>query len=142
MQIRQARVSHQLATAVQLLHKWTVLARPPRHTPISASQQADGPGWCSAACTSQGTLRKPAPRAGVPAADAPPFTKLSTPVYSLSSRGPPASGGGATLNIVTYASPIAIQPVRKYALGLYVGTQSWQNVRATGRAALQVGCLR
>ncbi|KAI8470247.1 MAG: hypothetical protein J3K34DRAFT_421063 [Monoraphidium minutum] len=73
---------------------------------------------------------------GVPDTDAPPFTSLSTPVYSLSSRG--AGGGAPTLNIVTYASPVAIAPVRKYAVGLYVGTLSWQNVKETGHCALQI----
>jgi hypothetical protein len=61
-------------------------------------------------------------------------------VYSLSSRG--ADGGTPTLNIVTYASPIAIKPARKYAVGLYAGTLSWQNVRATGRGVLQVRAVR
>jgi len=74
---------------------------------------------------------------GIPDTDTPPFAQLSTPVYSLSSCG--ADGGSKTLNIVTYASPIAIKPVRKYVVGLYVDTLSWQNVRATGRAVLQVG---
>jgi hypothetical protein len=73
---------------------------------------------------------------GIPDTDTPPFTHLSTPVYSLSSRG--ADGGPVTLNIVTYASPIAIKPARKYVLGLYVETLSWRNVRDTGRCALQV----
>jgi hypothetical protein len=72
-----------------------------------------------------------------PAGDLPPYARLSTPVYSLSSRGP-GSGGRATLNLVTYASPIAIQPARKFVLGLYVGTASWANVRAERRAVLQL----
>lgn len=42
------------------------------------------------------------------------------------------------MNIVTYASPIAIKPVHKYALGLYVETLSWQNVKETRHCVLQV----
>ncbi len=74
--------------------------------------------------------------AGIPDPDAPPFTLLSTPVYSLSTRG--ADGGAQTLNIITYASPIALRPQRKYALGLYIESLTWQNVRETGRAVLQI----
>lgn len=65
----------------------------------------------------------------------PPYSLLSTPVYSLAAR----SVGGATMNIVTYACPIAIKPKRKMVLGLYVGTLSWQNVKETGEGVLQVG---
>ncbi|KIZ02069.1 hypothetical protein MNEG_5894 [Monoraphidium neglectum] len=70
--------------------------------------------------------RPRAPFSGIPATDAPPFTHLSTPVYSLSSCG--AGGAGRTMNIVTYASPIAIKPARKYVVGLYVETLSWRNI--------------
>ena len=44
----------------------------------------------------------------------------------------------ATMNIVTYASPVALQPP-VYALGLYKFTQSWRNWRASGRGLLQAG---
>jgi hypothetical protein len=40
--------------------------------------------------------------------------------------------------MITYASPIALRPQRKYALGLYVQSMSYQNVKETGRAVLQV----
>lgn len=73
---------------------------------------------------------------GLSAPDAPPFTKLSTPVYSLSSAA--ADGSSHTLNVITYASPIALRPVRKYALGLYIETLTYANVKATGRCVLQV----
>lgn len=43
------------------------------------------------------------------------------------------------MNMITYASPIALRPQRKYALGLYIQSMSWQNVRETGRGVLQVG---
>eukprot|EP00882_Tetradesmus_deserticola_P033956 GHRQ01038838.1.p1 GENE.GHRQ01038838.1~~GHRQ01038838.1.p1 ORF type:complete len:164 (+),score=51.69 GHRQ01038838.1:697-1188(+) len=60
---------------------------------------------------------------------------LSTPVYSLSSAN---SAGKTTMNMITYASPIALRPQRKYALGLYVQSMSYQNVKETGRAVLQI----
>ncbi|GBF94208.1 hypothetical protein Rsub_06478 [Raphidocelis subcapitata] len=117
-------ITHTNASSV-----WRQLSAPPqprRGPPASPQQQP------------QRRAAGAPPRAlsGVPDADAPPFTKLNTPVYSLSSSGP--GGGSPTLNIVTYASPIAIKPARKYALGLYVGTLSWQNVRDTGRCVLQI----
>lgn len=76
--------------------------------------------------------------AGVPdtATDPPPYTLLSTPVYSLVTRS--EDGLKANMNIVTYASPIAIQPQRKYALGLYIGTLSWENMHQTHKGVLQV----
>jgi hypothetical protein len=40
------------------------------------------------------------------------------------------------MNIVTYASPVALQPP-VYALGLYKDTQSWRNWRANGCGLLQ-----
>lgn len=41
------------------------------------------------------------------------------------------------MNLVTYAAPVAIQP-RTYAVGLYVGTYTWEIVRSTRRGALQL----
>ena len=66
----------------------------------------------------------------------PPYSQLSLPVYSLATAGP--SGASPTMNLVTYASPISLQP-RRYALGLYRGTLSWQNMLATRTGVLQVG---
>jgi hypothetical protein len=57
-------------------------------------------------------------------------------VYSLSSAN---AEGKTTLNMITYASPIALRPQRKYALGLYVQSMTYQNVKETGKAVLQVG---
>lgn len=74
--------------------------------------------------------------AGIPDTELPPYALLSTPVYSLSSAN---AAGKTTLNMITYASPIALRPQRKYALGLYVQSMSYQNVKETGRAVLQVG---
>jgi hypothetical protein len=73
---------------------------------------------------------------GIPDPELPPYALLSTPVYSLVSEG---SLGKQTMNMITYASPIALRPQRKYALGLYVQSLSYQNVKDTGRAVLQVG---
>jgi hypothetical protein len=47
----------------------------------------------------------------------------------------------ATMNIVTYASPVALQPP-VYAIGLYKGTQSWANWRANRGGLLQAGATR
>lgn len=60
---------------------------------------------------------------------------LSTPVYSLVTQG---SSGRQTMNMITYASPIALRPTRKYALGLYVQSLTYQNMKETGRGVLQV----
>eukprot|EP00877_Chromochloris_zofingiensis_P004067 jgi/Chrzof1/13661/Cz08g07050.t1 len=100
----------------------------------------------STACSSYsqpnpGSIRRSTKRAaisGVPdtATDPPPYTLLSTPVYSLVTRS--EDGLKANMNIVTYASPIAIQPQRKYALGLYIGTLSWENMHQTHKGVLQI----
>ncbi|KAF8066304.1 BZW1 [Scenedesmus sp. PABB004] len=74
---------------------------------------------------------------GIPDAETPPYALLSTPVYSLASRGA-APGSRATLNMITYASPIALRPRRKFALGLYVQSLTYANVKETGRAVLQI----
>jgi flavin reductase (DIM6/NTAB) family NADH-FMN oxidoreductase RutF len=41
------------------------------------------------------------------------------------------------MNLVTYASPVALAPP-VYAVGLYKGTQSWENWRASGKGLLQI----
>jgi hypothetical protein len=68
-------------------------------------------------------------------AQLPLFSRLSMPVYSLSTQAP--SGSSATLNLITYAAPISLQP-RRYALGLYLGTLSHENFKLTKRGVLQV----
>lgn len=73
--------------------------------------------------------------AGIPDAETPPYALLSTPVYSLVSTD---TSGRTTMNMITYASPIALRPQRKYALGLYIQSLSYQNVKETGRGVLQV----
>jgi flavin reductase (DIM6/NTAB) family NADH-FMN oxidoreductase RutF len=65
----------------------------------------------------------------------PPYSLLSSPVYSLATSD--LQGNNHTLNLVTYASPISIVP-RFYALGLYRGTLSAENMLATGKGVLQI----
>ena len=77
-------------------------------------------------CSATGSGEPPAP---------PPFAALSSAVYSLATKD--AAGGQRTLNLVTYCSPVSIRP-RFYALGLYRGTLSWENMLATGEGALQI----
>lgn len=60
-------------------------------------------------------------------------------MYSLVSEG---SSGRRTMNMITYASPIALRPQRKYTLGLYVQSLTYQNMKETGRAVLQVCCAK
>ncbi|EFJ51497.1 hypothetical protein VOLCADRAFT_120449 [Volvox carteri f. nagariensis] len=69
---------------------------------------------------------------------APLYTKFSQPVYSLATQGTASSGGRGTLNLLTYASPIAIKPDRCFAIGLYLGTASYANMKAHRRGVLQV----
>lgn len=42
------------------------------------------------------------------------------------------------MNIVTYASPVAIQPTRCYAVALYRDTLSWENMKKTRHGVLQI----
>lgn len=70
------------------------------------------------------------------AVETPAYSTLSTPVYSLSTACPDARSH--TLNIVTYASPIAIQPDRMYALSLFKNTMSWKNMLQSKRGVLQI----
>jgi flavin reductase (DIM6/NTAB) family NADH-FMN oxidoreductase RutF len=65
----------------------------------------------------------------------PPYTLLTNPVYSLATSD--AQGNNHTLNLVTYASPISIVP-RFYAVSLYRGTLSAENMLKTGKGVLQI----
>lgn len=65
----------------------------------------------------------------------PPFAGLNTPVYSLATAGP--TGSRATMNLLTYGSPVSIEP-RYFALGLLRGTLSWENMLSSGDGVLQV----
>lgn len=70
------------------------------------------------------------------------MTQVNTVVRQPHKRWPTHAdaSGRATMNLVTYASPVALQPP-VYALGLYKGTQSWANWRATRRGLLQAGAV-
>ncbi|GLI62204.1 hypothetical protein VaNZ11_004774 [Volvox africanus] len=65
------------------------------------------------------------------------YTKFSQPVYSLATQGTDAPTG-PTLNLLTYACPVAIKPDRCFAIGLYLGTVSHDNMKAHRRGVLQV----
>lgn len=65
----------------------------------------------------------------------PPYTMLSSPVYSLVTSA--EDGSKVTMNLVTYASPVSLKP-RMFALGLYDGTLSRENMLSSGRGTLQV----
>ena len=41
------------------------------------------------------------------------------------------------MNLVTYASPVSLSP-RHFALGLFVGTLTWDNALASRRGVLQI----
>mmetsp|Transcript_29512 Transcript_29512/g.64462 ORF Transcript_29512/g.64462 Transcript_29512/m.64462 type:complete len:267 (-) Transcript_29512:88-888(-) len=70
----------------------------------------------------------------------PPYGKLSVPVYSLATSGVfnGVSTSRPTMNITTYATPIAIQPARRFIIALYHGTLSADNMLAKGRGVLQI----
>lgn len=76
---------------------------------------------------------------GVPDPDGPPppTALLSTPVYSLVTRG--GQSGRVTMNIITYCNPVAIRPVRKMCMGLYIQSLTWEHVREVEGGVLQVG---
>eukprot|EP00887_Chlorella_sp_A99_P005542 scaffold1.g5542.t1 len=103
--------------------------------PRSPARRASPPPGATAA-----SQPAPASDAASPAGSAaeapplPPYSALSIPVYSLSTVAP--DGSAATLNLVTYAAPVSLKP-RRYALGLYEGTLSRDNMLATGRGLLQ-----
>lgn len=104
--------------------------------PRSPARRASPPPGATAA-----SQPAPASDAASPAGSAaeapplPPYSALSIPVYSLSTVAP--DGSAATLNLVTYAAPVSLKP-RRYALGLYEGTLSRDNMLATGRGLLQI----
>lgn len=73
---------------------------------------------------------------GAAGEDVPPSASLSVPVYSLVTGGDTPSA-----NVVTYCSPVAIQPKRIFAIGLFKGTLSHENALREKRAVLQIlGC--
>jgi hypothetical protein len=42
------------------------------------------------------------------------------------------------MNLVTYASPVSIKPLQRYAIGLFANTLSWENMLANKTGVLQV----
>mmetsp|Transcript_6895 Transcript_6895/g.13643 ORF Transcript_6895/g.13643 Transcript_6895/m.13643 type:complete len:237 (-) Transcript_6895:50-760(-) len=60
---------------------------------------------------------------------------LNSPVYSLATR---CEDGRTGMNIHTYATPVGATPVRKWAVGLYRGTQTHENFAREGRGILQL----
>ena len=60
-----------------------------------------------------------------------PMTRVPSPVYSLATRD--------SMNVVTFATPVAIEPMRRFAVALYGNTRSHFNfVVEGGPATLQV----
>ena len=60
---------------------------------------------------------------------------LSVPTYSLATVGP---DGKTNMNILTYATPISIQPDRLWAIGLYKGTLTYDNFVRDKKGILQL----
>mmetsp|Transcript_10492 Transcript_10492/g.19941 ORF Transcript_10492/g.19941 Transcript_10492/m.19941 type:complete len:243 (-) Transcript_10492:325-1053(-) len=70
----------------------------------------------------------------------PPYAKLSMPVYSLATASTfnGVTQSPATMNILTYATPIAIKPARRFVIALYRGTLSADNMLSKSTAVLQL----
>jgi hypothetical protein len=63
---------------------------------------------------------------------------LDVPVYSLSTLGGSnGSDGKSTMNILTYATPVGIQPNRIWCISLYKGTLSYDNFIRERQGVLQ-----
>lgn len=60
---------------------------------------------------------------------------VDVPVWSLATLN---EDGTANLNILTYATPVAIRPERLYALGLYKETHSYSNFCREKKCVLQL----
>jgi flavin reductase (DIM6/NTAB) family NADH-FMN oxidoreductase RutF len=71
--------------------------------------------------------------AGIQATTTPPL--LDVPVYSLATLN---QDGSTNMNILTYATPVSIIPIRVWSLGLFKGTLSEENLRHTGTCVLQL----
>ena len=64
---------------------------------------------------------------------------LDVPVYSLSTLGESnGCAGKSTMNILTYATPVGIQPNRIWCISLYKGTLSYENFIRERRGVLQL----
>lgn len=62
-----------------------------------------------------------------------PWNRINLPVYSISSQ----ADDKANMHIITYATAVSMQP-KRFICGIYHGTQTLQNVEATGEFILQL----
>ena len=60
---------------------------------------------------------------------------LDSPTYSMATRN---EDGSTNMNILTYATPVSVRPVRVWALGLYKATLSYTNFMRTRSCILQI----
>ena len=63
---------------------------------------------------------------------------LDVPTFSLATRSSNSWPSKNNMNILTYATPVSVKPVRMWAIGLFKGTQSHENFKKTGQAVLQM----
>lgn len=62
-----------------------------------------------------------------------PWNRINLPVYSISSK----NDDNENMNIITYATAISMHP-KRYVCGIYLGTQTLDNVTASGEFVLQL----
>ena len=62
-----------------------------------------------------------------------PWNRVNLPVYSISSK----TAANQNMHIITYASQISMQP-KRFVCGIYEGTQTLENVEASGEFVLQL----
>ena len=62
-----------------------------------------------------------------------PWNRVNLPVYSISSK----TAFNENMHIITYASQISMQP-KRFICGIYEGTQTLENVEASGEFVLQL----
>lgn len=62
-----------------------------------------------------------------------PWNRVNLPVYSISSK----TAVNQNMHIITYASQISMQP-KRFVCGIYEGTQTLENVEASGEFILQL----
>jgi flavin reductase (DIM6/NTAB) family NADH-FMN oxidoreductase RutF len=61
---------------------------------------------------------------------------LNVPTYSLATLSP--DGRKTGMNILTYATPVSINPDRVWAIGLYKGTQAHEHFSVSKQGVLQL----
>jgi hypothetical protein len=66
-----------------------------------------------------------------------PYASLSVPVYSLVTKGSKEASRNGTMNLVTYAIPVSIEP-RQFEICLLRSTLSFENFVHHGEGVLQV----